>query len=121
RRVVGGEAVPGLALAARAALPAHGAPVEDDAVPDGDLGDALTDGGDDAGGLVPEEEGEVVADPADLVVEVGLAHAARDDVDERLPRARVGDEDRLHRGGGVLLLDDDGLDLVHGVSSLRAT
>src|SRR5699024_9495756 len=46
--VVGVEAVVRLALATGTALAAHGAPVEDDRVAGCDLGDALTDGLDDA-------------------------------------------------------------------------
>ena len=51
--VVGGEAIPGLALEAGAALAADGAPVEDDEVARCHLGDALAHGLDRAGRLVP--------------------------------------------------------------------
>src|SRR5262249_3480725 len=70
RRVVRGEAVPGLPSAARPALAAHGAPVEDDEVARRDRGDVGSDRVDGAGRLVPEEVGEVVADAAVAVVEV---------------------------------------------------
>ena len=76
RRVVGGEAVPGLALEAGAALAAHGAPVEDDEVAGRHVGDALADRLDRAGGLVAEQEREVVVDAALAVVQVGVADPA---------------------------------------------
>ena len=56
---------------------------------------SVADGLDDAGGLVAEQEREVVVDAALAVVQVGVAHAARLHLHERLARARVGDDDRL--------------------------
>ena len=44
-----------------------------------------------------EEEGEVVVDPALAVVQVGVAHAAGLDCDERLTGTGVGHDDRLDR------------------------
>ncbi len=48
----------------------------------------------DAGSLVAEQEREVVVDAALAVVQVGVADAARLDVDERLAGAGVGHQDR---------------------------
>ncbi len=73
---------------ARPALPAHGPPVEDDVVAGGHLGDAGADGLDDAGGLVAEQERELVVDAALAVVQVGVAHPARLDRDDGLARVR---------------------------------
>ena len=95
--VVGREAVPGPSPAARPALAAHGPPVEDDEVARRQVGDARPDGLDEPGGLVPEEEGEVVVDAALAVVQVGVADAAGLDGDHRLARSRVGYDDRLER------------------------
>ena len=50
---------------------------------------------DDARRLVPEEEREVVVDPAFAVVQVGVAHPARLDRDDGLAGAGVGHDDRL--------------------------
>jgi hypothetical protein len=93
--VVGGEAEPGLAPPAAAALAAHGSPVEDHEVAGRHVGDVVADGLDQPGRLVAEEEGEVVVDPAFAVVEVGVADAAGLDLDERLARAGIGHEHRL--------------------------
>ena len=95
-RVVGGEAVPRLAAQARPALPAHGPPVEDDVVAGRDVGDARADGLDGAGGLVAEQERELVVDPALAVVQVGVAHAARLDL-RRRPRPGPGRGSRSSR------------------------
>ena len=95
RGVVGVEAVLRLALEAGAALPADGPPVQDHEVADGHVGDALADRGHRARGLVAEQEREVVVDAALAVVQVGVAHPARLDVDDRLAGARVGHHDRL--------------------------
>ena len=95
RGVVGGEAVPGPAAPAGPAFAAHGPPVQDDEVARRQVRHAGADRLDDAGGLVPEEEGEVVVDAALAVVQVGVAHAARLDGDDRLARPGVGHQDRL--------------------------
>ena len=47
------------------------------------------------GGLVTEQEREVVVDPALAVVQVGVADTARLHADERLAGTGVGDDDRL--------------------------
>ena len=107
RRVVGGEAVPRLAAAARPALPAHGPPVEDDVVARGDLGDACADRLDRARRLVAEEERELVVDPALAVVQVGVAHAARLDRDDASPGPGIGDHDGLDRHRLTLGPGDD--------------
>ena len=54
------------------------------------------------GRLVAEQEREVVVDAALAVVEVGVAHAARLHLHERLTGAGIGDDDRLD-GDGLLL------------------
>ena len=95
--VVGGEAVPGFAAATGPAVAADRAPVEDDEVAGRDVGDALADGLDDPGGLVAEQERELVVDAALAVVQVGVAHPAGLDRDHGLARPRVRDHDRLHR------------------------
>ena len=87
----------GLPAQAAAARAAHGAPVEDDEVAGRDVGDAVADRLDDAGGLVAEQEREVVVDAALAVVQVGVAHAARLDLDDGLARPGIGDDDRLDR------------------------
>src|SRR5690606_8957085 len=94
-RVVGVEAVPGAAAQTGAALPSHRTPVEDHEVARLDIGDTVADRLDDAGGLVAEQEGEVVADAALLVVEVGVAHPAGLYPHDRLAGSRVGYDDRL--------------------------
>ena len=55
----------------------------------------VADGFDDAGGLVAEEEREVVVDRALAVVQVGVAHAAGLHAHQRLARPGVGHHDRL--------------------------
>ena len=54
---------------------------------------------DHAGRLVPEQEGEVVVDPALPVVQVGVADAAGLHPDDRLARPRIGDHDGHQRDG----------------------
>jgi hypothetical protein len=109
---VGVEAVLGTSAQAGPALAAHRTPVEDDEVAGGDVADALADRLDDARRLVAEEEGEVVVDAALLVVQVGVADAARLDPDDGLARSRVRDEDGLHPHRLVLPRCDDALDLL---------
>ena len=70
------EAVPRLAAVAGPAVAADRAPVEDHEVAGRDVGDALADRLDDAGGLVAEQEREVVVDAALAVVQVGVADPA---------------------------------------------
>ena len=115
RRVVGGEAVPRLAAQAGPAVAAHGPPVEDHVVAGRDVGDALADRLDDAGGLVAEQERELVVDPALAVVQVGVAHPARLDGHDGLARPGVGDHDRLDRHRCALAASDDATYLLaHG-------
>jgi hypothetical protein len=94
-RVVGVEAVLRPPAQTGAALPAHRTPVEDDEVADRDLGDALADRLHDPGGLMAEQEGELVVDPALAVVQVGVADAARLDLDDGLAGSGVGHDDGL--------------------------
>ena len=83
--------------------------------------EALTHLGDDAGGLVAEEERIVVADPALAVVEVGVADAAGLDVDDDLARSRVGDDDVGDLDRLPLRLRDNSLDCGgHEASRSRA-
>jgi hypothetical protein len=117
---VGREAVPGPPPQAGTALTAHRPPVEDDEVARRHVGDALTDRLDGAGRLVAEEEREVVVDAALAVVQVGVAHPARLDADDRLARTRVGDDDVDELDVGTLGAGDDSLDgLRHGSSSVE--
>ena len=46
---------------------------------------------------MPQQERELIIDGALAVVQVGVAHAARLDVDDHLARTGVGDHDRLDR------------------------
>ena len=91
------EAVPRAAAQAAAALSAHGAPVENDEVARLHVGDTLAHGLHHTGGLVPEQERELVVDTALAIVEVGVAHTARLHLHDCLTRARVGNHDGLDR------------------------
>ena len=62
--------------------------------PGATLGDVVADRLDDAGGLVAEQEREVVVDAALAVVQVGVADPARLDLHHGLARTRVRDVDR---------------------------
>ena len=110
--VVGVEAVPGFAALAGAAVPAHGAPVEDDEVTGCEVGDAVADGFDDPGGFVAEQEGEVVVDAAFAVVQVGVADPAGLDRHDGFTRPGVGDHDRLDRHRVALLERHDSTNLL---------
>ena len=119
RGVERGEAVVRLALAARPARAAHGAPVEDHVVAGRDARDVGPDRFDGAGGLVAEQERKVVVDAALAVVEVGVAHPARLHVDHRFARPGVGHDDRLDADGLALRHCDDAADFVwHSDSNL---
>src|SRR5205085_12577399 len=95
------------------AVAADRAPVQDDEVAGRHVGDALADGLDRAGGLVPEQERELVVDPALAVVQVGVAHAARLHPHVRLTGPRIVDVDRLERDGRSLGPCDDATHLLH--------
>ncbi len=103
--VVGVEAVLRLAAAARPAFAADGAPVQHHTVAGGHLGDVGADGADDAGGLVAEQEREVVVDGALLVVQVGVADTAGEDVHEGLAGSGIRDQDGFQGDGRVLGAD----------------
>jgi hypothetical protein len=119
--VVGGEAVLRLPAGARPALPAHGPPVEDHEVAGRHVGDVVTDGLDPAGGLVAQQERELVVDATFAIVEVGVADTARLDRHERLARPGVGDHDRLDRHRLALRPGDDSAYLVrHSVDGSAA-
>ena len=66
------------------------------------------------GGLVAQQEREVVVDPALAVVQVGVADPAGLDLHHRLARPRVGHVDRDQLDRRALGLRDHGLDLLHG-------
>ena len=76
---------------------------------------ALADRLDDAGGLVAEQEREVVVDAALAVVQVGVADPAGLHLHDRLARTGVGDVDRLDGDRRALAAGDDGLDLLRHV------
>ena len=61
---MGVETVLRTATLARPALAAHGAPVKDHKIADGDRLDTGADLFDDAGRLMAEQEGKLVVDPA---------------------------------------------------------
>src|SRR5439155_26676762 len=107
-----------LAPAARAALAAHGAPVEDDEVAWCDRGDVGADSVDGPRRLVTEQVREVVADAALAVVEVGVAHTARLHRDEGLTGAGVGHDDGLDAHRLPLARSDDTAHLARHVSTL---
>ncbi|GAA3525874.1 hypothetical protein GCM10022263_13280 [Nocardioides daeguensis] len=90
------------------AVPAGAAqPRDRDPVPDGTLGDAGTDGGDDADALVAGDEGRSRLDGPVAVggVDVGVAQAARLHPYDDLPGARLGQ--------GALLDDERGVEAGH--------
>ena len=68
----------------------------------------------------PEQEREVVVDPALAVVQVGVADPARLDLHHRLARSRVRHVDRDQLDRCALGLRDHGLDLLHGFRPLRS-
>ena len=100
--------------AARAAVPADRAPVEDDEVSRLHVRDAVPDRLDDARRLVAEEERELVVDPAVAVVEVRVAHAAGLDGDDGLARAGIGDQDGFESDRGALSAGNDAHNFLHG-------
>src|SRR5205823_10636590 len=115
RRVATVEAVPGSTAPARSTVAARRPPGDHDVVTRRDAGDTVADRLDRAGGLVTEEEGEVVVDGALPVVEVGVAHTARLDPDEHLVGPGIGDDDRLERDRPAPVRGDDALHLMsHG-------
>src|SRR5688500_3325040 len=68
-----------------------------------DPGDGRSDGGNDSGDLVPQEDGHTEAHPTRLLdVDVAVAHPRSADVDEHLPARRLGD---AHLGDLELLAD----------------
>ena len=93
------------------ALAAHGPPVQHHVVAHLDVGDGLADLGDAAGGLMSEQEGELVVDAAVAVGEVRVAHPAGLDVDHYVGGAGVGDHD-VHQLRRLLLRSGD--DALHG-------
>src|SRR5439155_6085891 len=109
-----------LAPAARAALAAHGAPVEDDEVAWCDRGDVGADSVDGPRRLVTEQVREVVADAALAVVEVGVAHAARLHRDEHLTGAGVGHDDGLDAHRLALARRDDAAHLARHAADASA-
>ncbi len=79
-RIVGVETVLRPAAFAGPAFAAHRTPVQDHEVAGLDEGDLVTDGLDDARGLVTEQERVFVVDPTLAVGQIGVAYAARLDL-----------------------------------------
>ena len=111
--VVRVEAVPRAPAHARPALAAHRTPVQDHEIANRQIADVVADGFDDARGLVPEQEREVVVDAALAVMQVGVAHAARLHLDQRLARTRIRNEDRCELDWRAFGAGDDAFDLMH--------
>src|SRR6185437_700287 len=88
-------------------LPADRAPVEYDEVARCQPGDAIADRLDDTGRLVPEQVGEVLANATLAVMQVGVAHAAGLNADQRLARPRVRNNDRGELDRSALAAGDD--------------
>ena len=63
---------------------------------------ARTDGFHGARGLVPEQKWVLVVDAALAIRQVGVAHPARDDVDDDLARTGIGNDDVDHLDGLAL-------------------
>jgi hypothetical protein len=64
---------------------------------------------------VAEQEREVVVDAALAVVEVGMAHPAGLDLDDRLARPGVGHHDRFHADRRALGASNNSLNMLrHG-------
>jgi hypothetical protein len=81
---------------------------------------ACPDGFHHARRLVAEQIGEVVADAAFPVVQVGVADAARLDPDQRLPGSRIRDKDRGEFYRSAFAAGDDAGHLMcHRARSLR--
>ena len=119
-RVVGVEAVLQVAALAGPALAADRTPVEDHEVAGSDAGDVGADRLDHAGGLVAEQEREVVVDAALAVVQVGVADPARLHLHQRLTRTGVRHVDRHELDRLTLATGDDALHLMHAVSQPRS-
>ncbi len=109
RRIVGVEAIPGGALLAGSAFPAHRTPVQHHDITDLDMSDSIADRFDGARGFVAEQERELVVDAALAVMQIGMTHPARGDGDHDIVRAGIGNGDRLDRDGLTLRLGDDGM------------
>ena len=97
--IMGVEAVLRPALGACPTLAAHRPPIEHHEVAHLDLGDALADRLDDAGGLVAEQKRKLVGNAALAVVKVGVTHPAGLHGHAGLAGAGVGHDDvgHLHR------------------------
>ncbi|GAA1131499.1 hypothetical protein GCM10009582_31050 [Arthrobacter flavus] len=59
-----------------------------------------------------EEEGVIVADSTLLVVQIGMADAAGEDIDQCFTRSWIWHEDGLDAGWCVLFPDNYGLDFM---------
>ena len=79
------------------ALATNRPPVQDHEVAGRDLGDALADRLDEPGGLVAEQERELVVDAAFAVVQIGVAHAASLNGDHRLSGTGIRNDNGLER------------------------
>ena len=79
----------------------------DDVIADGERADAVADLLDDARALVPEHGRRVPRRVgAGRGVQIGVAHAARDEANEHLARARLGELDLAHDERRSELLED---------------
>jgi hypothetical protein len=88
----------------------------DDVIARGERRDVRADLLDHAGALVPENGRRVAGGVcARGRVEIGMAHPAGDEANERLARARLGELDLLHDERRAEFLEDGGADL-HGGS-----
>jgi hypothetical protein len=110
--------VPGPAPPACSAVAAGRSPVENHEVTGSYIGNSLAHGLDDACRLVTQQEREIVVDRADFVVEIGVAHAAGLDVDDRLAGPRIRHHDSCELDRLTLRACHDSLDLLGHDSSL---
>ena len=112
------EAVPGTSAQATPAGAAGRTPRDHHDVAGRNVGDAFADGLDDAGRLVAEQEGEVIADATLAVMQVGVADAAGLDPDERLVGTRVRNVNGHDFDWGTAFAGDNALNLVWNDSAL---
>jgi hypothetical protein len=78
---------------AEPAIPAWGAPGEDDEIALLDISDAFADSFNDAAAFVPEQEGKIIgAENAVLRGEIGVADAAGENAHQRFSRSWSGNE-----------------------------
>src|ERR1035438_5246409 len=108
-----GKAVPGPPPPAGTTLSAHRAPIQHDEIAGLDQSDVRPDFLYHARCLMSEKEGEVVANPAIAVVQIGMADTARLDADNGFTRSRIRHHYRHQRHRLALGQCNDSLDLRH--------